>query len=148
MIKTVFGYSFKPACGCRGKTNGGFFVTVDNKGTLVYKTYLFDTIEQTKTIIQMSEQAFNSLKYALKQYAPTIQELPNRVDRPVYDGDINTFVFNDKSIETANMIHTGSLYRTEIERQECILSQLFTIVSGILEQAGIHVMLTRVVLYK
>lgn len=109
----LFGYSCTPSCGFYGVDDGGFSIEIDKKGMLVYKTYLFDSIEQTRTIINLSSNTTYRIRKILKKHADIIKKLNTHLDNASDDGVCNQFVFAGKEITAWNIEFTDEAVMAE-----------------------------------
>lgn len=148
--KTLFGYSNVPACGWYGEDDGGFSIAVHEDGTVIYKTYLFDMLPQTKTVYQVTDGTVSAIKAFLQKRDKTIQAFSSHLDNGTYDGEGNYFVFNGKEIIVWNIHYTNPLFfmlmgnYLPAAKQENRLLSLFFKVAKILKRDGIDLSLDQV----
>lgn len=157
----LFGYSCTPSCGFYGKDDGGFSIEVDTSGILVYKTYLFDFIEQTKRTIVLSSNTTNRIKNILKNNIKTIENFNKQLNNDSYDGSCNRFIFSGKEIISWNIQFTNiwfiwllaiinlDYYKKHVNniKQKNAVLHIFKLIANVLESEGIRLTLDKIVLH-
>lgn len=150
----LFGYSCTPACGFF-KDEGGFSIEIDKNGILIYKTYLFDFIEQTRTTIKLPLKTIYKVHEIMKKKAFIIQQLNTQLDNDSDDGVCNRFIFDGKEIVAWNIEFTNEAwtarknpsYYQEFEtniKQENEVVKTFKLIAKVLKKNGIVLTLDKI----
>lgn len=154
----LFAYSCTPSCGFSKEDDGGFSVEINSNDILVYKTYLFDCIEQTRITMKLSPLTKKEIERILERNAKAIENLSSRLDNGSDDGCSNRFIFSGKEIVSWNIKFTNerllaviapAYYQKYINsiRQENTVLHIFKLVSKNLKHEGVKLTLDNVVLY-
>ena len=70
----LFGYMNTPSFGEEGD-DGGFSIAIYPNGQLIYKTYIFDEIEDTRWEIELDLETVKDISKVLSFYKQEINEL-------------------------------------------------------------------------
>lgn len=152
--KILFGYSCTPSCGFEGENDGGFSIELDINGILLYKTYLFDFIEQTRSTTQLSAKTVKGITDILERYTKIIARLSPNLNNGSCDGYCNQFIFSGKEIVSWNIQYTNRLtavanpvyyieYGRNIKQENTVLS-IFELITEKLKYEGITLALNKV----
>ena len=144
----IFGYMDTPSYGCFGEDDGGFSVSIYPDGRLIYKTYIFDEIEKTKTEIRLLDGIVDEIKAVLEENQNDIDGFDYHIDNCSCDGDGNFFIFNGKRIITWNIDYCDEDELKKINpdyykeylpvvKQQNKMIIIFAKISEILEKQGI-----------
>ena len=146
----LFGYSLLPAYGWYGEDDGGFSIAVYTDGRFIYKTYIFDQIDQTETEYKLSSASVSALKALMAKHRKVIDAFDSHLSNGSRDGYGNFFVFNGKQVTTWNICYTNpilSLFRKEfrpVVKQENKILSIFYAASKVLKNDNIDLKLNEV----
>lgn len=155
----LFRYMDVPSCGWVGEDDGGFSIDIYPNGDLIYKTYIYDEIEKTRTIFEIDSKSIEQIMKVLATYEQSINQMDEYLDNGSDDGDENIFIINGKKIITWNIEYSdeNELKKTNqkyyekylsVIRQEKILLEVFYQISKILKTQGIKLRLYNVIFQK
>lgn len=99
----LFGYLLTPSYGFFGMSDGGFSVAIYPDGRLVYKTYVFDRREKTRTEYLLPDEVIEQITAVMEEYAPEIADFDEHISNGSLDGDGNFFVFGGKHVISWNI---------------------------------------------
>ena len=154
----LFGYMCVPAEGIFGEEDGGFSLEVFTDGRLVYKTYIFSEIENTRTEYQISPSALYEIAMILEKCQKNIQSFKMILDNGSCDGYGNYFIFFGRRYITWNIsfknefaikILNPNYYKRykSVIRQENQMLRIFADIAAVLGKEGIHMKIEEVSFY-
>ena len=151
----LFGYMCVPTEGLFGEDDGGFSLEVLTNGRLVYKTYIFSEIENTRIESQISPSALYEISMILEKHQKNIKSFKKILNNGSCDGYGNYFIFFGKQYITWNISFKNEIatkilnpifykrYKSVI-RQENQLLRIFADIAAVLGQQGIHLKIEEV----
>ena len=150
----LFGYMNTPFFGEDGD-DGGFSIAIYPDGKLIYKTYLFGEIEETRREFKLNLETVKDISKGFSFYKQEINELDDEIDNDSLDGCENIFIFNGKKIITRNIQYLDEDEMKEFDpeyykeylpviKQQNMIIEIFAMVSVLLEIQGIDLLLHEV----
>ena len=98
----LFGYMITPFYGADGD-DGGFSIVIYPNGKVIYKTYIFSEIEETRREYELDLDTVKNISKGFSFYEQEINKLDDEIDNGSLDGCEYIFIFNGKKIITRNI---------------------------------------------
>ena len=144
----LFGYMNVPSFGLFEEDYGGFSIDIYTDGKLIYKTYIFEEIEKTKTEYSLPAKIISAIKKVISDYSEYIYAFNEHTDNGSEDGEGNFFIFAGKRVITWNIDYCNEndfiknnpeYYKKYIQaiKQENLMLIIFEKISEILKTQGI-----------
>lgn len=115
---------------------------------MIYKTYIFDEIEETRREIELDLETVKDISKVLSFYKQEINELDEDIDNGSLDGYGNFFIFAGKRIITWNIqyLDEDEIKKLDQEyyeeylpviKQQNLIIEIFCMIAEILDTEGI-----------
>ena len=150
----LFGYMITPFYGADGD-DGGFSIVIYPNGKVIYKTYIFSEIEETRREYELDLDTVKNISKGFSFYEQEINKLDDEIDNGSLDGCEYIFIFNGKKIITRNIQYLDEDEMKEFDpeyykeylpviKQQNMIIEIFAMVSVFLETQGIDLILNEV----